>query len=97
MYSPAVGNPDYYHDTITGVACSADGRWVVGNYLDDAVYLFSLDGNDAPPAAAEPPAPVGRSLRRARRSMHAEGGTFSDVFAVPSCSIVITLELVLIK
>ena len=29
---------------ITGVACSADGRHVLANYLNDHIYLFSLHG-----------------------------------------------------
>ncbi|KAK9903580.1 hypothetical protein WJX75_009241 [Coccomyxa subellipsoidea] len=74
MYSPAVGNPSYLHDTITGVACSADGRWIIGNYLNDAVYLFALNGDRAPESAAEPPTAVGRPpVQRFRRSMRAEG------------------------
>lgn len=32
------------HKTITGVACSGDGRHVAANYLNDQVYLFSLEG-----------------------------------------------------
>ena len=75
MYSPAVGNPSYLHDTITGVACSADGRWIVGNYLNDAVYLFALNGDRAPESAAELPTAVGRPpVQRSRRSMRAKGG-----------------------
>ncbi len=75
MYSPAVGDPLYRHDSVTGVACSADGRWVLGNYLNDYVYLFSLDGDRLPPAAAEPEASgsAGHSARQARRNCSARG------------------------
>ncbi|BDA50285.1 probable DDB1- and CUL4-associated factor 6 [Coccomyxa sp. Obi] len=73
MYSPAVGDPLYRHDNVTGVSCSADGRWVLGNYLNDYVYLFSLDGNRLQPAAAEPAGGSGgQSTRRTRRNCSAQ-------------------------
>ena len=83
MYSPAVGDPLYRHDNVTGVSCSADGRWVLGNYLNDYVYLFSLDGGRLPPAAAEQAGGSGgQSARRARRNCSARGADPASSHAV---------------
>lgn len=45
MFSPQVTDPELVMcDNVTGVACSADGAHVLGNYLNNYVYLFSTDG-----------------------------------------------------
>ena len=45
MFSPQVTHPELVMcDNVTGVACSADGAHVLGNYLNNYVYLFSIDG-----------------------------------------------------
>lgn len=92
VYSPKVGNASYVHDTVTGVCCSTDGRWVAGNYLNDFVYLFSMEGasTEAPNASAQTAASAeaagnGASARRAQRSTGPEC-TRSDQLLVHSLS-----------
>ena len=56
---------------ITGVACSADGRHVLANYLNEHVYLFSLEGTGegaCPEQASEP----SMGSRRARADVTAD-------------------------
>ena len=73
MFSPQVTNPELVVcDNVTGVACSADGRHVLANYLNNHVYMFSIDGvglGAAPTVEASPSA----SPRRARRDSAAQG------------------------
>ncbi len=73
MFSPQVTDPELVMcDNVTGVACSADGRHVLANYLNNHVYLFSIDGvglGAAPAVEASPAASPGR----ARRAVGAQG------------------------
>lgn len=70
----------YAHKTITGVACSGDGRHVAANYLNDEVYLFSLKGLSEGPVPLPNPAmagngnPVSNGRRRARADVSAAAG-----------------------
>lgn len=73
MFSPQVTDPELVMcDNVTGVACSADGRHVLANYLNNHVYLFSIDGVGlgAAPAVESSPA---LSPGRARRELAAQG------------------------
>ena len=67
LFSPQVTDPELVMcDNVTGVACSADGRHLLANYLNNHVYLFSIDGvglGAAPALAASPPTPSGRARR----------------------------------
>ena len=56
---------------ITGVACSADGRHVLANYLNDHIYLFSLDGTGEG-ACPEQAAEHSLGSRRARADIAAD-------------------------
>lgn len=74
MFSPQVTDPGLVRcDNVTGVACSADGRHLLGNYLNDCVYLFSMDGvgNGAVPDQALSSPTTGD--RRARADVAADG------------------------
>ncbi len=73
MFSPQVTDPELVVcDNVTGVACSADGRHVLANYLNNHVYMFSIDGvslGAAPALEASPASSPGR----ARADIAAQG------------------------
>ena len=73
MFSPQVTDPELVVcDNVTGVACSADGRHVLANYLNNHVYMFSIDGvglGAAPALEASPASSPGR----ARAEIAAQG------------------------
>ena len=79
MLSPQVTDPELVVcDNITGVACSADGRHVLANYLNNHVYLFAIDGvglGAAPAAEASPASSPGR----ARRDIAAQGAALASL------------------
>ena len=67
LFSPQVTDPELVMcDNVTGVACSADGRHLLANYLNNHVYLFSIDGvglGASPALAASPATSPGRARR----------------------------------
>ena len=59
---------------ITGVACSADGRHVLANYLNDHIYLFSLDGTGEGSCPEQAPE-CSTGSRRARADVTADSAS----------------------
>ena len=59
---------------ITGVACSADGRHVLANYLNDHIYLFSLDGTGEGSCPEQAPE-YSTGSRRARADVTADSAS----------------------
>jgi hypothetical protein len=53
-FSPRVQDKSYRYSTITGVACSGDGRHIAANYLNDHVYLFAVEGDEGREPPAQP-------------------------------------------
>jgi hypothetical protein len=81
MFSPQVTDPELVMcDNVTGVACSADGRHVLGNYLNNHVYLFSIDGIGLR-AVPEPANSSAHGARRARSDRAAGNGKGSNTSA----------------
>ena len=75
QFAPQVTNEKLHScQHITGVACSADGRHVLASYLNDYVYLFSLEGTgegSCPGEASEP----STGSRRARADVTADSAS----------------------
>ena len=87
MFSPQVTDPELVMcDNVTGVACSADGGHVLGNYLNNYVYLFSIDGIGlgAVPEQANSSA-IG--ARRARSDRAAGSGKLFNTSKYPQLAI----------
>ena len=90
MFSPRVTDPELDAcNNVTGVACSGDGRHVLGNYLNNHVYLFSVDGVGLGGTSARAPSPE-RSPGRARRDGPLGGAPFLSQPVLPRVSHLLT-------